>query len=265
MTPLKPSPSNPPPVAPSPGEFAGKVALVTGGSDGIGKGIVAALVEMGSLVYFCGRNVERGQAVAAKFDGKARFIACDLRDLAAIEAMMATIQQQAGRLDYLVNNAGMDPAIPFPDTTVEQFDTIIETNLRSYFYVSQSALPLLEAGAGKAVVNIGTTNYVKGNMGMTAYNAAKAGILGFTRSLARELGVRGIRVNLASPGWIVTEKQINDRGMRRETVEYLKNSQCVRETMYPEHVASVVVFLLSKAATGMSGQNLIVDGGQCLQ
>lgn len=265
MTAIAVSPSNPPPVAPTPQEFAGKIALVTGGSDGIGKGLAAALLQMGAEVYFCGRRVDRGQAAEKQFGRRAHFIPCDLRDLGAIEAMIAAIRDKAGRLDYLVNNAGMDPAIAFPETTVEQFSDILETNLRAYYFVTQRALPLLDAGEGKAIVNIGTTNYEKGIVGMTAYNSAKAGVLGFTRSLARELGMRGIRVNLVSPGWIVTDKQVNHRGMRQESIEYLKNSQCVRETIYPEHVASVMVFLLSKAATGLSGQNIIVDGGQCLQ
>jgi NAD(P)-dependent dehydrogenase (short-subunit alcohol dehydrogenase family) len=238
---------------------------VTGGSDGIGKGIVAALLDMGAEVYFCGRGIARGEAAERQLGGKSHFLPCDLRDLGAIETMIRSIKDRAGRLDYLVNNAGMDPSIAFAETTVEQFTAIIETDLRAYYFVTQYALPLLEDGEGKAIVNIGTTNYEKGIMGMTAYNSAKAGILGLTRSLARELGMRGMRVNLASPGWIVTDKQVNDRGMGREAMDHLKHSQCVRETIYPEHVASLVVFLLSKAATGLSGQNIIVDGGQCLQ
>ncbi len=261
--PAHPDPA--PPVAPTREEFAGKIALVTGGSDGIGKGIVAALVHMGATVYFCGRRVDQGEAAARELGKQARFVPCDLRDLEAIEALATKIRDEAGRLDYLVNNAGMDPCIAFADTTLEKFTAIIETDLRAYYFVTQKVLPLLEEGQGKAIVNIGTTNYERGNGGMTAYNAAKAGILGFTRSLARELGLRGMRANVASPGWIVTEKQIRQRGMSKENIEHLKHTQCVRETIYPEHVASVVVFLLSKASTGISGQNIIVDGGGVLQ
>jgi len=262
---IKQHPDNPPPTLPTTQEFAGKVAVVTGGSDGIGKGIVAALVEVGAETFFCGRRVELGEATQKQLGPKAHFVKTDLRDPDQIKALIDTAGSQTGSIDYLVNNAGTDPAIAFPDTTIDDFNKVIETDLRAYYLVAQAALPYLEKGQGKAIVNIGTTNYEKGIPGMTAYSCAKAGIMGFTRALARELGITSkIRVNLVSPGWIITERQVAERGLSEHALQSLIHSQCMQQPMYPEHLAPVVVFMLSKAASGVAGQNLIVDGGQVL-
>ncbi|MCC7145037.1 MAG: SDR family oxidoreductase [Phycisphaeraceae bacterium] len=262
MIPLKPS--NPPPAIPTVQEFTGKVALVTGGSDGIGKGIVAALVSVGVHTFFCGRREDVGQATQKELGEKAHFIACNVREPKQISALVEQAGHLKGHIDYLVNNVAMDPNIPVANVTLEKFMEVFETNLRSYYLTTQDALPYLEKGQGKAMVNLGTTNYMKGIPGMTAYNATKSGIVGFTRSLARELGPAGIRVNMISPGWTVTEKQLR-QGMDDGAGRYLIDTQCVKELMYPEHIASATLFLLSKAATGVSGQNLIVDGGQVVQ
>lgn len=248
-----------------PRAFTGRTALVTGGTDGLGEHLVRTLAAMGTRVFFCGRRRDIGEALAAALGSRAVFVQCDLADLDQLRRLADCVAEQTDHLDYLVNNAAIDPRITFDHATPDDFERLIAVNLRPIYFLTQALLPLLRHGRGKAIVNIGTTNYMLGLDPFTLYNASKAGILGFTRSLARELGMRGIRVNLVSPGWIVTDKQVNHRGMRQESIEYLKNSQCVRETIYPEHVASVMVFLLSKAATGLSGQNIIVDGGQCLQ
>jgi len=245
------------------GEFADRVALVTGGTDGLGEHLVRTLAALGCHVWFCARGVERGRTLAAELGDRARFVPTDLADPAAARAFVDQVGAHHGRLDYLVNNAAVDPRIPFETATLEQFDQLVAINLRAAFVVAQAALPWLRLGAGKAIVNTGTTNYLMGKLRMTVYGAAKAGLYGFTRNLARELGPEGIRVNLVAPGWIMTRRQLAEHvGPGDE--ERLLEHQCVKELLGPEHVTPVTLFLLSRAARGMSGQQVVVDGGNWL-
>jgi NAD(P)-dependent dehydrogenase (short-subunit alcohol dehydrogenase family) len=157
----------------------------------------------------------------------------------------------------------MDPRIELAAATVAQFDQLIAVNLRSYFIATQAALPLLKAGTGKAIVNICTTNYMLGLAPFTIYNASKSGIVGFTRSLARELGSFGIRANVLSPGWIMTEKQLREHVTEADKVALLE-AQCLKFLLTEEHVTPATMFLLSSAARGITGQNLVVDGGKVM-
>ncbi|MBI5834713.1 MAG: SDR family oxidoreductase [Armatimonadetes bacterium] len=253
----------PPPLLPDPSEFAGRVALVTGGSAGLGEHLTRSLVSLGCHVVFCGRRDELGLPLAAELGELAHWVRCDLAEPEQIRALVSVAAELTGAVDYLVNNAAQDPRIGFEAMTVEQFDQLVATNLRSYFVTTQAALPYLRRGEGRAVVNIGSTNYLFGNAGMTGYGAAKAGIYGFTRSLARELGPEGIRVNLLSPGWIMTERQLAEHVSPADQ-ESLIEHQCVKALMTPAHVTPVTLWLLSAAAQAMSGQQVVVDGGYWL-
>lgn len=249
------------PPLPSPDEFRGKVAVVTGGTDGLGEHLSRTLVSLGADCFFCGRREELGRSLAGNWGERAHFLRCDLRSEEDARAFVGQAGEFRGRIDYLVNNAAVDPCRPFREITLEEFDRVVAIDLRAYFIVSQAALPYLERGEGKAVVNICTTNYLVGIVGATAYNAAKSGIVGFSRSLARELGPLGIRVNVVSPGWIMTPRQLAEKidgAGRRDLVD----SQCVKELMTEQHVTPATLFLLSKAARGIAGQNLVVDGGK---
>ena len=137
-------------------------------------------------------------------------------------------------------------------------------NLRSFLLMSRACLELLRKGEGKSIVNISTANYLHGLEPFTIYNATKSGILGFTRSLARELGKEGIRVNMISPGWIMTEKQLR-KYVTEEDKQTLLREQCVKHLIEAKQVSPVMLFLLSSAACAMSGQNLVVDGGRYFQ
>jgi NAD(P)-dependent dehydrogenase (short-subunit alcohol dehydrogenase family) len=245
------------------GEFRGRVAVVTGGSDGLGKDLVCRLIALGCRVFFCGRDPRKGAAVARKLGKTATFIQSDLGDPEQACAFIAEVRARASAIDYLVNNAAIDPRIEFRTATVAEFDRLIAINLRSYFVVAQAALPALEKGKGKAVLNICTTNYMLGLAPFTVYNAAKSGIIGFTRSLARELGPVGIRVNALSPGWIMTAKQLREHVQERDKRELLE-AQCLKRLMVPADVTPAMLFLLSSAARGITGQNLVVDGGKVM-
>ncbi|MCX6985165.1 MAG: SDR family NAD(P)-dependent oxidoreductase [Lentisphaerae bacterium] len=245
-------------------EFAGKVAIVTGASSGLGRHLATTLAGLGTEVFFCGRNVETGRETEKLCKDKGHFICCDLSKDGDVKKLVGEAVAFKGRIDYLVNNAATDQRIPFEKAVNEDFDRFIATNLKPCFTVSQCALPGLRKGQGKAIVNIGTTNYMLGLSPFTVYNASKAGILGFTRSLARELGPELIRVNMLSPGWIMTEKQLKLYVTENDKVQLLKD-QCLPFLLTAEHVSPVILFLLSGMSAGITGQNLVVDGGKVMQ
>jgi NAD(P)-dependent dehydrogenase (short-subunit alcohol dehydrogenase family) len=245
-------------------EFAGRVAVVTGGSEGIGFDFCRALCEVGCEVYFCARNAAKGELAARALGNRVHYYQTDLGAPKQIKAFAAYVGELAGRIDYLVNNAANDDRIKFDDLTVEECDRMWALNLRSFLLMTRACLDLLRKGEGKSVVNISTTNYMFGLDPFTIYNATKSGIVGFTRSLARELGKEGIRVNMISPGWIMTEKQLR-KYVTEADKEQLLRDQCVKHLIEAKHVAPVMLFLLSSAAGAMAGQNLVVDGGKYFQ
>lgn len=247
-----------------PRAFTGRTALVTGGTDGLGEHLVRTLAAMGTRVFFCGRRRDIGEALAAALGSRAVFVQCDLADLDQLRRLADCVAEQTDHLDYLVNNAAIDPRITFDHATPDDFERLIAVNLRPIYFLTQALLPLLRRGRGKAIVNIGTTNYMLGLSPFTLYNASKAGILGFTRSLARELGRDGIRVNMLSPGWIMTDKQLREHVSAADQ-RGLLNDQSLKFLLKPEHVTPATLFLLSPAAGAITGQNLVVDGGKVMQ
>jgi NAD(P)-dependent dehydrogenase (short-subunit alcohol dehydrogenase family) len=245
-------------------EFRGRTALVTGGSAGLGRHLVRSLVSLGANVAFCSDDAVAGEVLAAELGEGVRFLACDLADAEACRTMVQAAGEWRGRLDYLVNNAAVDPEEPFSDITPEILDRVLAVDIRAYFLVTQAALPYLDVGEGRAIVNIGSTNCMHGWAGATAYNAAKGGIIGFSRSLARDLGPRRIRVNVVSPGWIMTERQLREKVTEADKQDLLRR-QSLKTLLTEHHVTPVTLFLLSRAAAAVTGQNLVVDGGFYLQ
>ncbi len=249
------------PPIPTAGEFAGRTALITGGTDGLGKHLCRTLIGFGADVFFCGRSSETGDPLAASWGERAHFVRCDLADPDDARAFVERAGGVGGKLDYLVNNAAIDPCKPFEQIDDAEIDRVLAIDLRSQLVVTRAALPYLRAGAGKAIVNVCTTNYLHGWPGATAYNAAKSGIVGFSRSLARELGGEGIRVNVVSPGWIMTSRQLAEK-VTEPAKRDLIGDQCIKTLLTAQHVTPLTLFCLSAASAGMTGQNLVVDGGK---
>jgi NAD(P)-dependent dehydrogenase (short-subunit alcohol dehydrogenase family) len=245
-------------------EFNGKVVVVTGGTAGIGRHLVLTLIRQGAEVFFCGRDSTQGKLVESQCEGRGHYCSCDVTRPENITEFIDETLKFNGRIDYLVNNVAMDSRMKFEDATIEQFDQFIATNLRSALLISQAALPGLRRGDGKAIVNLGTTNYMLGLAPFTLYSSAKAGLLGFTRALARELGPENIRVNMLSPGWIMTEKQLKDYVSEQDKIDLLRD-QALPFLLTEEQITPPLLFLLSSAANGITGQNLVVDGGKLMQ
>jgi 3-oxoacyl-[acyl-carrier protein] reductase len=243
--------------------LSGRVVLVTGASRGIGAEIAARSAEEGATVAV---HYHRSADGAAKTLGRVRAagskgetFAADLSDGSAAEALVGDVLRSFGCLDGLVNNAGLTQVGPFLEIDPSTWDAVLATDLSAAFHTSRAALPsMLERGSG-SIVNIASRLGQMGIAETAAYSAAKAGLIGLTRSLAREVGPQGVRVNAVAPGMIETEMTtdlaVSDEGRRR-----LRDMPLGRYGR-PEEVAETVVFLLSDASSLFLGQTLNPNGG----
>ena len=231
----------------------GKLALVTGGSRGIGRAIALELGRAGAEVvvgYRTGR--EEAEAVASEIGGRA--VEADVSDAESAKALV----EAAGELDVLVNNAGLTRDGLLVRMSDDDWRTVIDTNLSSVFYTCRAAArPMMRKRAG-SIVNVSSIVGVHGNWGQTNYAASKAGIIGFTKSLARELGSRNVRANVVAPGYVKT--QLTDVLPEGATEAMLQNTPLGR-LGDPEDVAGAVRFLCSDAAAFITGDVVLVDGG----
>ena len=233
--------------------LAGKTALVTGASRGIGRAIAVELAAAGATVVVGYRSgQDEAEEVATEIGGRA--VQADVSDAASAIALV----EAAGDIDILVNNAGLTRDGLLARMSDDDWRTVIDTNLSSVFYTCRAvARPMMKKRAG-AIVNVSSIVGVHGNWGQTNYAASKAGIIGFTKSLARELGSRGVRANVVAPGYVKT--QLTDVLPDEATAAMLQNTPLGR-LGEPEDIAGAVRFLCSDEASFITGEVLLVDGG----
>ncbi len=240
-----------------------KVALVTGGSQGIGRAICLTLAERGATVVACARNEGALKELAA--EAKSRELpgaiepqALDVTDRAAIDALVDSVGERHKRLDILVNNAGITRDGLVMSMDDDQFDDVLTTNLRSAFWLTRAACKLMVRQRYGRIINIGSIAGVMGNPGQANYAASKAGMIGLTKSVAKELGKRKITCNLLAPGFISTE-------MTEVLPDKVKDGakQLIPLARFGEveEISKVAAFLASDDASYITGQVLVVDGG----
>jgi 3-oxoacyl-[acyl-carrier protein] reductase len=231
----------------------GKTALVTGGSRGIGRAVALELGLAGANVVV-GYRSEAGEAETVASEVGGRAVQADVSDPEQAKALV----DEAGEIDVLVNNAGTTRDGVLARMLDEDWRTVLETNLSSTFYTCRAAARGMMKRRGGAIVNVSSIVGVHGNWGQTNYAASKAGIIGFTKSLARELGSRGVRANVVAPGYVKTALTDAIPEEARETM--LQNTPLGR-LGDPENVAAAVRFLVSDEASFITGEVLLVDGG----
>jgi NAD(P)-dependent dehydrogenase (short-subunit alcohol dehydrogenase family) len=248
------------------GKLDGKVALVTGGNRGIGEAMVRLFSQEGAKVLFAARRAELGEAIEADLRGQGRdvtFVACDVTDESAVEALIARALELHGRLDVVVNNAGIAPASPVETMDAAVWDELMACNVRSMFLVSKHAIPALKESGGN-ILTLGSTFGVVGAAGSAAYAVTKAAAISFAKSLALELAPDGVRVNALCPGGTDTEflrEWFESTGDAAGTEQWLKDHHPIGRLGTPEDQARAALFLVSDDASFITGHSLLVDGG----
>jgi len=243
----------------------GKVALVTGASRGIGRAIALKLAAEGAKVAinYAG-NTAKAEEVKAEIEkngGEAILVQADVSDAAAVEAMVNATVEAFGQIDILVNNAGITRDGLLMRMKDEDFDAVINTNLKGVFYCTKLVSKLMMKKRSGRIINMASVVGLMGNAGQTNYAAAKAGVIGFSKSAAKELAARGITVNMVAPGFIDTDMTA---AMTDKAKEMTLTGIPLNRMGTPEDVANAVAFLVSDNASYITGQVINVDGGMVM-
>jgi len=246
------------------GRVGDAVVIVTGGANGIGRAYCETLAEAGGHVVIADRDADGAEALAALLNERASgdvslAVETDVTSPTSTERLAERVLSRFGRVDVLVNNAGSYPHVPFDSIDYDEWRRVLAVNLDSVFLCTRAVIgPMRDAGRGK-IVNVATNLVWVGLDGMAHYVAAKAGVVGLTRALAREFGPSGITVNAIAPGAVVPEAQLSDAGRAR--VDEIVRYQCVKRGLSADDLTGTLLFLCSGESDFVSGQVFTVDGG----
>lgn len=249
-------------------DLSGKVAIVTGGNGGIGLGMARGLASAGATLVIAARNLKKSQAAVAELSARgssASAILVDVTQEASVRDLIAQTVERHGRLDILVNNAGTNIRLPAHELTLEQWHTVIDTNLTSAFLCASAAHPNLKRAGGGKIINVGSMMSIFGASFAPAYAASKGGIVQLTRSIACAWAKDNIQANAVLPGWIDTDLT---RGARQEVPglheNVLRRTPAARWGV-SDDLAGIAVFLASPASNFVTGAAIPVDGGYSIQ
>jgi NAD(P)-dependent dehydrogenase (short-subunit alcohol dehydrogenase family) len=242
----------------------GQVAFVSGGATGLGAEFVAQLAAQGVRVGFVDLQDDAGQALAAAVRERGHpqplYQHCDVRDVDALQAAIAHTGERLGPVTVLVNNAANDVRHQVETLSVERWDELSEVNVRHHFFATQAVVGMMRAAGRGSVINLGSISAHIDLLDLPVYITAKAGIEGLTRTLARELGAHGIRVNCVLPGWVMTERQLT-HWVTPEAEASIARNQCLPQKLYPADVARLVLWLAADDSRACTAQRWVVDGG----
>ena len=241
-----------------------RLVVVTGGATGIGEAIVESFARQKARVMFLDVQDEAAERLVERLGSAGMRVPvywrCDLTDVEALRGVVDEILARFSRIDVLVNNAGNDVRHAFEDVTPAMWDELIAVNLKQQFFMTQAVTPSMRSTGRGSIVNMSSISWVIPSTGLPVYVAAKAAIVGMTRTLAHELGPDGIRVNCVMPGAVQTEKQKRLWLTEEYTAEVL-GRQALKRLIVPEEVARVVLFLAADDSSAVTNQSYVVDGG----
>lgn len=243
-------------------DLAGKSVYITGGGSGIGAALTDGFLAQGAKVAFIGRSDASAfvAEMAEKHGHAPLFLQGDITDTDRLRGSIEEAAQAHGPVDILVSNAANDRRHRLEDLSPQDWDALQAVNLKAYFFAAQAVAPGMRDKGSGAIINFSSISYMMGNAGYPAYTAANGGITALSRSLARELGPDGIRVNALAPGWVLTEKQLAQWATPEDLAAHLER-QCLKTHLKPQEIVDAVLFLASDASRMMTGQCIVVDGG----
>jgi len=245
-------------------DLENKRVFITGGGSGIGASIVEHFCEQNSEVYFIDINEEASNKLVSECKNKKlaipNFIKCDLLNIKDLQDVISKIISEKGPIEILINNAANDERHKIENVTEEYWNERMNVNLRHYFFTVQSVREAMIKNKSGVIVNIGSASWMIGQGGMAAYTAAKSGVVGLTRSFARDLGEHNIRVNSVVPGWTITERQI-EKWLTPESEADMMKKQCIKRRLMPSDISKAVLFFSSDQSSGCTNQSYVVDNG----
>jgi NAD(P)-dependent dehydrogenase (short-subunit alcohol dehydrogenase family) len=243
-------------------DLEGSSVFITGGGSGIGAAITEGFLAQGAKVAFVQRS-DAGEFVSemgTRHGHEPLFIKCDITDVDAFQSAIRTAAEKHGAINTLVNNAAWDNRHPVEGFSPKEWDDMMHVNLRPHFFGAQAVAPGMKESGGGSIINFSSIAFRIAVQGFPAYATAKAGIVGLTSSMARELGPDRIRVNAILPGWVLTKRQMELWATEEGLAEFLAK-QCIPEHLKESDIVDTVLFLASKTSCMMTGQALVVDGG----